>query len=195
MAEPSDHLSLVATIVRDLRGLGFEPVLVGGMALVVLGSRRVTQDFDFVVAAPGDRLDSVVGVFYSHGLELVSRMDDRGSVTATIDNRRVASVRLRLDAPASASFFNVRSGLRVDLLFDFPAPAVDLAAEATRLTVRGQVLLIASEDDLLRLKKTAAAARSVPGDADDIAFLEARRRASDTVPGHPDKDGQARKQQ
>lgn len=194
MAEPPDHLNLVATILRDLRGLGFEPVLVGGMALVVLGSRRVTQDFDFVVEAPGDRLDSVVGVFYSQGLELVSRMDDRGSVTATIDNRRVASVRLRLDAPASASFFNVRSGLRVDLLFDCPVPAADLAAQATRLTVRGQALLIASEDDLLRLKKTAAAARSVPGDADDIAFLEARRRASGTLPGHPDKDGQARKQ-
>ena len=176
MAEPTDHLSRVAIILRDLRGLGFEPVLIGGMALVVLGSRRVTQDFDFVVAAPGDRLDSVVEVFYTQGLELVSRLDERGSVTATIDNRRVASVRLRLDAPASASFFNVRSGLRVDLLFDFPVPAADLAAQATRLTIRGQSLLIASENDLLRLKKTAAAVRSVPGDADDIAFLEARRR-------------------
>jgi hypothetical protein len=30
--------------------------MVGGMALVVLGSRRVTQDFDFVVASPHDRL-------------------------------------------------------------------------------------------------------------------------------------------
>lgn len=176
MAEPTAHLSRVATILRDLRDLGFEPVLVGGMALVVLGSRRVTQDFDFVVATPGDRLDSVVEVFYTQGLELVARLDERGSVTATIDNRRVASVRLRLDAPASASFFDVRSGLRIDLLFDFPVRAADLATQATRLTIRGQSLLIASEDDLLRLKKTAAAARSVPGDADDIAFLEARRR-------------------
>lgn len=176
MAEPADHLGRVATVVRDLRGLGFEPVLVGGMALVVLGSRRVTQDFDFVVAAPGTRLDSVVDVFYTHGLELVSRLDDRGRVTATINNRRVASARLRLDAPASASFFNVSTGLRVDLLFDFPVPAADLVTQARRLTIRGQSLLIASEDDLLRLKKTAAAARSVPGDADDIAFLEARRR-------------------
>lgn len=179
MAEPTDHLSSVATLLRDLRDLGFEPVLVGGMALVVLGSRRVTQDFDFVIAVPGNRLDSVVDVFYTRGLELVSRFDESGSVTATIDNRRVATVRLRLDAPASASFFNVSTGLRVDLLFDFPVPAADLAAQATRLTIRGHVLLIASEDDLLRLKKTAEAARAVPGDADDIAFLEARRRNSE----------------
>jgi len=50
MAEPPDHLQRVAEIVRELRALDFEPVLVGGMALVILGSRRVTRDFDFVVA-------------------------------------------------------------------------------------------------------------------------------------------------
>ena len=146
------------------------------MALVVLGSRRVTRDFDFVVSDPGQRLGSVLDVFYGHDLELVSRFDEGGNVTATIANRRVASTRLRLDAPASASFFNANTGLRVDLLFDFPVPAADLGARARRLTIRGQSLLMASDEDLLQLKKTAAAARSVPGDADDIAFLESRKR-------------------
>jgi hypothetical protein len=176
MAELTDHLGSVTSITRQLRGLGFDPVLVGGMALVILGSRRVTRDFDFVVAAPGPRLDAVVEVFYGNGLELVSRLDGDGHVTATIDNRTVASVRLRLDRPASASFFKVSSGLRIDLLFDFPVPAADLVARATRLTLRGQSLLMASEDDLLTLKRTALAARALPGDADDIAFLEARKR-------------------
>lgn len=177
MDDPADHLRVVSSIVEGLRGFGFEPVLVGGMALVVLGSRRVTRDFDFVVAHPGSRLSSVVGVFYNHGLELVSRLDDAGNVIATLDNRRVAAIRLRLDAPASAFFFNVTTGLRVDLLFDFPLPAADLLKHATRITIRKHSLLVASEEDLLRLKKTAAAARSVPGDADDIAFLESRKRA------------------
>jgi hypothetical protein len=40
MAGPVDHLDTVGEIVEELRGLGLEPVLVGGMALVVLGSRR-----------------------------------------------------------------------------------------------------------------------------------------------------------
>jgi predicted nucleotidyltransferase len=176
MAEPANHLRTVAKITQDLRGLGLEPVLVGGMALVVLGSRRVTRDFDFVVAHPAERLGSLVDVFYGHGLELVSRLDEDGSVTATINNPRVASTRLRLDTPANASFFNVRTGLRMDLLFDFPVPAADLVAHATRLTIRGQSLLMASEEDLLRLKRTAATARTVPGDADDIVFLESRKR-------------------
>jgi hypothetical protein len=53
---------------------GFEPVLVGGMALVVLGSRRVTRDFDFVIAHPGNRLARMIELLYDRGLELVSRL-------------------------------------------------------------------------------------------------------------------------
>jgi hypothetical protein len=176
MADPVDHLRDVSRIVEGLRGIGFEPVLVGGMALVVLGSRRVTRDFDFVIAHPGSRLASVVGVFYDRGFELVSRLDDHGNVIATIDSRRVAAVRLRIDAPATAFFFSIKTGLRLDLLFDFPLPAADLVKRATRMTIRRHALLVASEEDLLRLKQTAAAARSVPGDADDLAFLESRRK-------------------
>ena len=56
MAGPVDHLDTVGEVVEALRRRGLEPVLVGGMALVVLGSRRVTRDFDFVIAHPGDRL-------------------------------------------------------------------------------------------------------------------------------------------
>lgn len=47
MKEPTAHLDAVGNVVEALAGLGLPPVLVGGMALVVLGSRRVTRDFDF----------------------------------------------------------------------------------------------------------------------------------------------------
>ena len=177
-AGAEDFLDEAAAIVEALRSLGFEPVLVGGMALVILGSRRVTRDFDFVVARPGHRLEKMIDVLYDHGLELASRLSKQGDVSATIRNRKVASVRLRLDAPASAYFFNPLTGLRVDLLFDFPIPAATLAARATRTKVRSHLFHVASERDLLRLKQIANAARSSPADAQDIAFLEARRGTS-----------------
>jgi hypothetical protein len=148
------------------------------MALVVLGSRRVTRDFDFVIARPGARLGRTIALFYDRGLQLVSRLDEMGEVTSTIANRRVATIRLRLDAPASAYFFNAATGLRVDLLFDFPIPAAELAKHATRIKIRTHVFEIAAEQDLLRLKRIAKAARSAPGDAEDIAFLESRRKTS-----------------
>jgi hypothetical protein len=95
-------------------------------------------------------------------------------VTATIDNRRVAGARLRVDAPASATFLNSRTGLRIDLLFDYPLEARALANRATTVRVRSVAFRVASEDDLLRLKKIALEARSRASDAEDVAFLEAR---------------------
>lgn len=178
MPDTVDHLQTVGEIVQDLRALGLEPVLVGGMALVVLGSRRVTRDFDFVIAHPGDRLPRAIALFYDRGFELVSRLNDREEVISTIASRRVAAIRLRLDAPASAYFFNAKTGLRVDLLFDFPIPAAKLAEHATRIKIRAHVFDIASDQDLLHLKRIATAARSAPGDAEDIAFLESRRKRS-----------------
>ena len=178
MPDPADHLQTVGEIVQALRVLGLEPVLVGGMALVVLGSRRVTRDFDFVIAHPGNRLARTVGIFYDRGFELVSRLSEMGEVISTIANRKVAAIRLRLDAPANAYFFNAETGLRVDLLFDFPIPAAKLAGRATRTKIRTHVFDIACEQDLLRLKRIAKAARSAPGDAEDIAFLESRRKGS-----------------
>jgi len=174
MPDPVDHLQAVGDIVGGLRDLGLDPVLVGGMALVVLGSRRVTRDFDFVIAHPADRLARTIAIFYDRGLELASRVNDVGQVIATIASRRVAATRLRLDAPASAYFCNAKTGLRVDLLFDFPIPAATLAERATRTKIRAHVFHVASEEDLLRLKRLVKAERSAPGDAEDIAFLEAR---------------------
>src|SRR5262245_60788487 len=148
------------------------------MALVLLGSRRVTADFDFVIAKPRERLLALVNVFYEYRLELASRLNEDGDVKTTIDNARVAAIRLRIDAPDSAFFYNRASGLRIDVLFDFPVPAATLVASATRLTVGSHPFLIASEADLLKLKRIAQKDRSYPGDAQDIAFLEARRRAA-----------------
>jgi hypothetical protein len=173
--ERASHLEDVGKVVEALSGLGLEPILVGGMALVVLGSRRVTRDFDFVVAKPGASLGGLVDAFYDRGFELASRVDAAGEVTATIDNRKVAAARLRVDVPASVYFLNPETGLRVDVLFDFPLPAATLARSAVTVKARSTVLRVASEADLLRLKKIAAASRSSPGDAEDIAFLEARR--------------------
>jgi hypothetical protein len=175
LEEAGTHLESVGRVLAALRDVGYEPVLVGGMALVVLGSRRVTRDFDFVVARPGAQLPLLLDVFYDRGLELASRVNAAGDVTATIDNRRVAAARLRMDAPSSAYFQNPRTGLRIDLLFDFPLPAAALAARATSVRIGSIELRVASEADLLQLKMLARARRSSPGDAEDIAFLEARR--------------------
>ena len=169
-----DYLDDVGELAHELASVGLPPVLVGGMALVILGSRRVTRDFDFVIPRPGERLTTLIDLLYDRGLELVSRVDRDGNARSSISTRRVAAARLKLDAPSSAHFVNPGTGLRVDLLFDYPLPAEELALGAARVKVRTHVLRIASDRDLLRLKRIARSERASPGDAEDIAFLEAR---------------------
>jgi hypothetical protein len=171
---PSGHLGQVAQVVAQLQALGLQPVLVGGMALVLLGSRRVTRDFDFVIERPGERLSEALDVFYDRGLELAARLNEVGDVTATIGNRRIAASRLRLDQPDSAFFFNPDSGLRIDVLFDFPLPARELSGRSVPAKTPHGVLRLASEPDLLKLKQIAQSNRSLASDAQDISFLEAR---------------------
>lgn len=64
----------------------------------------------------------------------------------------------------------------MDALFDLPVPASEIAANATPRRIASSRFLIASERDLLRLKRMAMAGRAAPGDAEDVAFLESRTR-------------------
>ena len=182
--DPLEHVDAAVEIAKALNDLGLTPVLVGGAALVILGSRRVTRDFDFVIGSPYDRLDDAIALFYDRGFELTSRLDEDGDVVATIDNPRVAAIRLRRDSPSSAYFFNRSTRLRIDLLFDFPIPAADLMKGATRIKIRSEVLHVASDRDLLRLKQIARAERAVAADAQDIEFLEARLKRAAKRAGH-----------
>jgi hypothetical protein len=70
--ESPDNFENVGAVSQALSDLGLTPALVGGMALVILGSRRVTNDFDFVIARPDDHLDEVVAILYGRGLELAA---------------------------------------------------------------------------------------------------------------------------
>ena len=65
----------------------------------------------------------------------------------------------------------------MDLLFDLPIPAERLAPRAMRIRIREQPVKVAAVEDLLELKKIGAADRHSPGDAEDIVFLEQRRKA------------------
>lgn len=171
MADKIDLLEKVMTLAEQLEKKGVCPILVGGIALVILGSQRVTKDFDFLVSLQNLAVDDLVDVFYKQGFELVTRFNKEGEVVRTIDNPKVAVLKLKSDLPDSLFFFDWKKRLKVDLLLDFPLPAKDLALRANKVKIRSHSLRIASTEDLLRLKEAAYANRRSAADAQDVEFL------------------------
>lgn len=171
MQSANDYLEAIISLTKDLEKQGLQPILVGGMALVVLGSPRVTNDFDFLVSLQDLLMESVIEVFYKHGFELISKFNERREVLRTIDSPRVAAIRLKMDAPESAYFYNHKTDLKIDLLFDFPLPAKEVASRALKIKVKSHPLRIASREDLIRMKEIAYADRHSAADAQDLEFL------------------------
>lgn len=171
MANDVNPLEQIAPLANALEAGGFQPVLVGGMALVVLGSQRITRDFDFLVSSR-DVPPELIATIYRQGYELVTKFKPRGMVYRTIDNPNVAAARLKMDKPPSIFFFNWKSRLKVDLLLDFPLPARDVAGRAARIITKSGFVRVASPEDLLRLKEIAYADRKSATDAQDLEFLK-----------------------
>jgi hypothetical protein len=171
MAASDGYLRAVGRLAADLDARGFEPVLVGGMALVLLGSQRVTRDFDLLVSAQGAPTEELVRLLYRHKLELVTKFSPESEVKRTVDNVRIAVVKLKAERPRSLCFCNPKTGLRVDLLLDFPLPAHPVAERAEKVKLGAGGLRVASAEDLRRLKEIAYADRRSASDAQDLDFL------------------------
>lgn len=161
----------IGELMGDVMKLGYPPTLVGGMALALLESNRVTKDFDFLIEDEARKKKELMKTFYKHGFELVSKLDERGNIVRTVDNPNVAYAKLNMDPPKSAHFFNRGLDLRVDLLFDFPIPAKEVAQRARRRTIKAHLFLIADKQDLITMKEIAVRDRRNPSDVQDLDFL------------------------
>lgn len=166
-----DHLETVEALADALELKGFEPVLVGGMALVILGSQRVTKDFDFVVSAQGAQVQALVAIMYRHDLRLVTKLGATGEVVRTVDNPRVATAKVKAESPRSLFFANEATRLRVDLLLDYPFTAHSLRRHAVATKLQSRRIPVAAPEDLLKLKEVAYSDRKSPSDAQDLQFL------------------------
>ncbi len=169
-------------VIALLEKAGVPSVVIGGIALRLYGSPRVTQDLDLVIRAQD--ADRVVGSVLQVGYLLVLAVwEDSVEVARTLESARRW---IEAESPASLTFVlpkenaptgrtarllhdTIRAETQVDILFDLSVPFGHLRHRATTQIVGGVELRIASPGDLIRLKE----ARSDPSPADrfDIDFL------------------------
>jgi hypothetical protein len=147
---------LLPALVR--RGVDF--VVVGGMAMVLHGSARNTQDLDICYSADGPNLDLLGRVLTDLKATLHGVDDDVPFVPDGRTLRRKSM--LNLATPDG----------RMDLLFQpAGAPAYDeLRRRAVRMDLGDFGVLVASLDDLAAMKRAAGRAKDLL-DLDEIEVI------------------------
>lgn len=145
----------LARLVGDLRGLGLEWALIGGLAVSARAEPRATRDVDVAVVVEGDQdAEQVVASFTARGYALDTVLEHK--ITG-----RMATVRLR--APGKSL-----KGVIVDLFFASSGVEPEIVEKADLIEVwPGMSVPVASTGHLLALKTLA----SRPKDLEDITLL------------------------
>ncbi|MGH2994101.1 MAG: nucleotidyl transferase AbiEii/AbiGii toxin family protein [Solirubrobacterales bacterium] len=152
----------VHDMLHRLTSAGVDFVVIGGIALILHGSARLTRDLDIVFAPDDANLDALGKVLVDMKAQL--READEG-IPFVPDGRTLRNVEL-LTLVTSAGWLDVHRRPKA-------APRYEtLRRNAERVDVGGFSVLVASPDDLIAMKSAAAR----PRDLSDLEELEAVKR-------------------
>ena len=167
------------TLLHILNNHNVEAVLIGGLALRIYNSPRVTHDMALVVR--GLDVDRVVELMHGNRYHFVTGLDERHAYVclsgdeagAWIEGARPSSLTfVGFDKPPSDRLVplgDVDVTTQVDFLFDLSIPYARLRERAQTVRLDEVSFLVASPEDLLQLKLERK--DKSPADRADIEFL------------------------
>jgi hypothetical protein len=151
-----------SALLRRLTEAGVDFVVIGGIAVVLLGSARNTKDLDITFSTDARNLEALGGVL----VRLHARLRGVGEKIPFIpDGRTLRQVQM-LTLLTDAGW--------LDLLAEPPGgpPYAELRARAIELELDGITVRVAAIDDMIAMKKTAGRLQ----DLADVDELEAIKR-------------------
>ena len=149
-------------ILRRLTAAGVDFVVIGGIAIVLLGYQRMTRDLDIVFAYDDENLEALGGVL----VDLEARLRGVGDDVEFVPDRRTLRGIELLTLETTAGWFDVHR-----LAPGAPAYA-RLRENAERVRLSDFHVLVAGLDDMIAMKEAAGR----PQDRLDIAALETIKR-------------------
>jgi predicted nucleotidyltransferase len=149
-------------ILRRLTAAGVDFVVIGGMALVLAGSARLTRDVDIVFAPDSGNLDALGGAMRAMNARLREVDED---VPFVLDGRTLQNVQL-LTLATSQGWLDVHR--EVDGMPRYES----LRGNAERVSLGDFSVLVAAPDDMIAMKRAAGR----PQDLADIAEWETIKR-------------------
>lgn len=172
-------------LIALLESHSIPAVIIGGIAMRLHDSPRVTQDLDLSI--PSSSSDGALRTLYENGYVLVSDVTDAGAtvlgtVEAALDWMNITNpgsltlierpLPVGNNKTCNIAHEDIRVESQVDLLYDLTVPFGRLFHEAEETTLTGVRIRYASARHLLLLKE--ARRNQSPADEADIAFLRTR---------------------
>ncbi len=154
-------------ILRRLTAGGVDFVVIGGIALVLLGSPRMTRDLDIIFAPDDANLDSLGRVLVDLEARLRGVEED---VQFVPDGATLKSVQL-LTLATSIGWVDVHRSV------DGAPSYAQLRRSAERCDLGDFSVLVASPDDMIAMKQAAGR----PQDLIDVETLAAIKRLRKTL--------------
>ncbi len=166
-------------ILKLLKKESIPAVLIGGLAMRIYNSPRVTHDMDLAIKTID--VDKVIIFMYKHGFYLVMSAGDE--TVRLCQTGGEASEWVTSERPGSMSFFSfpdpvssqempvssVDINSEVDFLYDISIPFSRLYKSAQAIELDAVTISVASAEDLLYLKERRS--EKSPSDYADIEFL------------------------
>lgn len=154
----------VSEILRRLTEAGVDFVVIGGIAVVLLGSARNTKDLDITFATDEANLEALGHVLQGLHARLRGVHEDVPFIPDARTLRQVSLLTLDTDAGW------------LDLLAAPPGgpPYATLRAHATELDLDGSNIRVASIDDMIAMKNTAGRLQDL-ADVDELQTIKRLR--------------------
>ena len=141
-------------ILRAFQKQKVKYVLVGGIAVNLLGSLRSTADMDILVEMSNDNLRKIVGILKKKGYRVKQPVDPMG----------IADEKLRYDWVVNkhmkAFNFYKEDGLKeVDIIIDSPVSFAQAKKNILKIKIDEIILPVISIDNLIKMKANTGRSR------------------------------------
>lgn len=148
---------IITEILRPLRKSRIEYCIIGGLAVILLGVRRGTSDFDVVISE--DKIEDALKIIYNRGFKLVTGIDDQKGRLYCCATLKQAIAYFKLTAPKALKLNKGGiDGLFGNIWLKTIVPFAELKRHSKKYKLYNEVINVASSEDLIKLKKIAGRA-------------------------------------
>ena len=141
---------LYEEVLREFRNQKVKYVIVGGLAVNLLGSFRNTADLDILVEMNDENLRKVVAILKKEGYRVRQPVDPMGIADEETRNDWIQNKNMK-----AFNFYKDNELKEVDIIIESPVSFKEAEKNALRIQVGDSTLPVISIDNLIKMKRDA----------------------------------------